>query len=285
MIKNYLYTQRTQEILSHPEWIANVNKRKRKNKVTVVGLNKSICCDGILNRGEFRYADGFWSRSPRGDEEERWRDSPLKILCITKDSNEGVDENAKANDAGWDICCETGRNNACTDVSIDAQFYQRFFRAVAEIVLCYNGRSMEETMQRTANMNQCRNIWEKAPLARINLKKQPGCGGIKDVLLRSYISLYKPVLEEQIVGLDATVIVNSAGKPGMELLKEIYHLERADADYGDGTSDWVYVDRGKKVVVIDTYHFSYNYANWDWERRRLECLYHYYKNRSKYGMD
>ncbi len=52
---NRLYNERTKEILNNCELIKAVNKRKRTNLVTKEGLSKSICLDGILNRGKIVY--------------------------------------------------------------------------------------------------------------------------------------------------------------------------------------------------------------------------------------
>ena len=44
----------------------------------------------------------------------------------------------------------------------------------------------------------------------------------------------------------------------MNFLKKIYKdLECIDKNYGNGRDKWIYIDKIKKLVIIDIYHFSY----------------------------
>lgn len=280
---NKLYNERTKEILKHSELIDEVNKRKRTQFVKEEGLNKSICFDGILNRGEFVYnKDGkYWSRKSRGDEEERWSNSKLRILCITKDSNEGVGEDSDSDDSGWDIRCESGRNNGSEEIKITATFYKNYMAVVSLISSCCQCALAPNMPLEVNNTELCRCIWEEIPLARINLKKQPGGGSISKSLLASYATFYKEVLIKQIKSLNANVIICTSAV-GMNLLKEIYDLERVNAEHLGTKRDWVYVAPKNNITVINSYHFSC----WTrWVEKFQKYFYLYYANRYQYGMD
>ena len=102
-------------------------------------------------------------------------------------------------------------------------------------------------------------------------RSQPGNGSINDSRLSSYISLYGDVLRKQIELINPTVVINSAGKPGMKFFKKIYKdLECIDKNYGNGRDKWIYVDKIKKVIIIDIYHFSHC----GWERYFFKELLH-----------
>lgn len=280
---NELYNEHTKEILNHREWIEEVNKRKRTNFVTKEGLSKSICFDGILNRGKIVYNKDYkyWSCQSRGDEEKQWFMSNLRILCVTKDSNENVSEEAESEDAGWDIRCESGRNNNSDKIKITATFYKNYMEIVAAVFLCYQKAVDKNDLLTENNTDYIRNIWEKIPLARINLKKQPGCGSIPTSLLTSYTRLYEDVLKRQITSLNANVIICTSAT-GMTLLKQIYDLKRVDAEHLGAKRDWIYVDKTNKITVINSYHFSY-WTRWVEKFRKCFCL--YYANRGIYGME
>lgn len=44
----------------------------------------------------------------------------------------------------------------------------------------------------------------------------------------------------------------------MNFFKKIYKdLKCIDKNYGNGRDKWIYIDKIKKLVIIDIYHFSY----------------------------
>ena len=263
------YDERTKYILSHQELIDNVNYRKRSIKSLVAknGIKKPICVDGILFRGNFEYKEDHWTRKTNGHEIEDYLNSLFRILVATKDSNEGVGENDDTTNLGveWDIKTETLRDNNSEEICTSATFGKNYIRVIY-ILMMYRYHSENEILEALTGIDRCRSIWENAPLARINLKKQPGNGSINDSLLSSYISLYKDVLQKQIELINPNVIINSAGKPGMIFFKKIYKdLECIDKNYGNGRDKWIYVDRIQKVVIIDIYHFSHR--GWEWNDR------------------
>ena len=260
------YDERTKCILSHQELIDNVNYRKRSMKSLVAknGIKKPICVDGILLRGKFEYKEGHWTRKSNGHEIEDYLNSFFRVLVATKDSNEGVGENDDTTNRGveWDIRTETLRDNKSNEICINATFAKNYMRVICILMMCRT-HSENEILEVLADIDRCRSIWESAPIARINLKKQPGNGSINDSRLSSYISLYGDVLRKQIELINPTVVINSAGKPGMKFFKKIYKdLECIDKNYGNGRDKWIYVDKIKKVIIIDIYHFSHC----GWER-------------------
>jgi len=262
-----LYGERTEYICSHSELVDNANRRKRSDdsKVSLNGIKKPICKDGVLNRGRIEYIDGYWTRHQSGCECMDYINSPVRLLVVTKDSNEGVEEYEDTTNLGveWDIRSETLRSNDSEAVCITANFAKTYMRIICLLALC--GKHTEtQILEFLQDIDKCRQMWEEAHIARINLKKQPGKASIRDCLLSSYISLYEDVLNAQIDLLNPTVIINSAGKPGLEFLKRRFEnkgldLKCIDGEYGEGKEKWIYTDNINKVIIIDVYHFSYYY--------------------------
>ncbi len=266
-----LYGERTEHICSNPELIDNVNRRKRHvdSMVHPNGIKKPICKDGILNCGRIEFEDGYWTRYPNGCECMDYINSSVRLLVITKDSNEGVEEYEDTTNLGveWDIRSETLRSNNSEDICIVANFAQTYMRIICLLIL-YGTHTETEILDFLQDIDKCRQMWEEAHIARINLKKQPGKASIRACLLASYISLYEDVLNAQIDLLNPTVIINSARKPGLEFLKRRFEnkgldLKCMDGEYGEGNEKWIYTDKTNKVIVIDVYHFSCYYR---WNR-------------------
>lgn len=260
-----LHDERTKYILSHPKLIAEVNasKRSKYSLVAPNGIKKPICEDGILKRGACEYIGGYWTRKSNGHETKDYINSSIRILVATKDSNEGVEENEDTTNLGveWDIKNETLRSNKSEEICIKATFAKTYMRLVS-LLLLFGSHSENEILDVLKDIDRCRNVWEDAPLARINLKKQPGNGYIRDTLLSSYISLYKDVLIRQVQLINPTVIINSAGTPGMNFFKMKYQcLECADEHYDKGQDKWIFIDKATQVIIINSFHFSYGRWN------------------------
>lgn len=265
-----LHCKRTEEILSNPYLVDKVNYRKRspKSKVSLNGINKPICEDGILNRGTVEYKNGSWTRNSNGHEFEDYMNLLIKIVVVSKDSNEGVEEDEDTTTLGcaWDIRNETLRSNNSEEIRINATFAKNYMKIITILVLLHRSCNEAEILKTLDDIDECRKIWEDAKIARINLKKQPGNGSISDSLLSSYISLYEEVLTSQVKLLDPKIIINSSGKPGLGFLKRIYKgLKCIDEECGG----WIYFDNNYNVLIIDVYHFSWL----GWNRGNL----HYYK--------
>lgn len=58
-----------------------------KTRSRQCGDGEEIAPDGLLYRGLFSYADGYWTRRP-GDECRRWEQAPRRVLILTKDLND-----------------------------------------------------------------------------------------------------------------------------------------------------------------------------------------------------
>ena len=96
------YDERTKYILSHPELIDKVNYRKRSENSLVKknGIKKPICKDGILLRGKCEYKGDHWTRNSNGHEIVDYLNSLFRVLVVTKDSNEDVEENEDTTNRG-----------------------------------------------------------------------------------------------------------------------------------------------------------------------------------------
>lgn len=282
-----LHHDRTEYILSHQELVDKANYRKRSlnSKVSLNGIKKPICEDGILHHGGIEYKGGCWTRNSNGHECMDYINSPIRLLVATKDSNEGVEEYVDTTNLGveWDIRNETLRcNNKGGEICIEGTFANTYMRIVCILMLLHNSSCSKTEILKTLNDTEmCRTIWENAPVARINMKKQPGKGSVRDNLLSSYIFLYEDVLKSQIELLCPTVIVNSAGKPGMDFFKRTYKgLRCIDEKYGTGREKWIYADQANNnVTVIDVYHFSF--CGWN---RHDQYYYNELINRLEYAL-
>ena len=240
------------------EWkSASINNNEQKGFVP----------DGILYRGEIIYSDsGFWSRK-HGNEGELWQHSPKRILFITKDLN---------NDEAWDIRSETcrknhsGENNIIIDTSSNFSknyLYQIYGlgHTTSEKIINYDDISDKEAIE----------YFDVSTIARINVKKQLGDPSIKANVLRKYIDKYADLVKQQILLLDADIIV-SCGSIIFHFIKENrYNLEKIN--------DWIYYCCDLNKIIINSWHPAYyGVSTKDFYNGMIEAYYEFLQSHTNF---
>lgn len=238
------------------EWeIASINNKEEADFVH----------DGILYRGKVIYINDGWKHEP-GNEEELWENSSKRILYITKELYDGEGGDA------WDIRCETCRKNETGENTILLDTRSRFTKnypyltyglanITANHYIDFDGFSDEDAIQ---NFDNC-------TLARINVKKQYGNAKINDSTLVKYINKYSNLLKQQILLLDADIIVSCGGKIFNFLRDSCYNLERIN--------DWIYYDASLNKVIINSWHLSYFCISYEsFYTQMMEAYYEFLQN-------
>lgn len=218
-------------------------------------IGEDFCVNGGLQfRGEFflgESSDGFcyWDRK-EGDEETLWKESPKRVLILTKDLNEPGDT--------WDIRKEScGRKaipieqrDASTVQYLNIGFYRRLKRWVYGIFKSTNEFDIPTFDYVCRNSEELAKFYEHAPLVRINCKMESGVSTISNNELSSYINRDKKFLIQQIKIYQPNVIVCCGKKIILnQLVKEIYNLQEI-------VENCVYYSEDSNVLVVDSYHPS-----------------------------
>lgn len=238
------------------EWeSASINNNEQKEFVP----------DGILYRGEIIYSDlGFWSRK-HGNEGELWQHSPKRILFITKDLND---------DEAWDIRSETcrknhsGENNLRTASRFCKNYLYQIYglgHTTSEKIINYNDISDKEAIE----------YFDVSTIARINVKKQLGDSSIKANVLREYIDKYADLVKQQILLLDADIIV-SCGSVIFHFIKEnCYNLEKIN--------DWIYYCCDLNKIIVNSWHPAYyGVSTKDFYNGMIEAYYEFLQSHTNF---
>ena len=157
-----------------------------KTRSRQCGDGEEIAPDGLLYRGLFSYADGYWTRRP-GDECRRWEQAPRRVLILTKDLNDTE---------AWDIRCETGRRNFSgpADATVSAPFYKNLMRWVYGL-LTVDRHGNTRPFDEADRPDTFRPFYDEAPVARVNCKKQPGGSQLTNSALQAFLTRYADLLE------------------------------------------------------------------------------------------
>lgn len=77
------------------KWIEEYENKKVSN------IKDEFCYDGLLFRGDFELINGrCWIRK-QGEEEELWKNSPCRLLILTKDTTQnGGQDDIRSQDTG-----------------------------------------------------------------------------------------------------------------------------------------------------------------------------------------
>lgn len=207
--------------------------------------------DGIMYRGKIEQIENGTERYSNKELENRiWNDAPLRILFLTKDQNAGSDEACEA----WDVRGETGNLSYTFFRNLMYQLYG-LVHAKPEFLVDYNGFTNAQAIE----------LYNTFPIARINAKKEAGTSSIMNQTLRDYIERDKDLLKEQILNLDADIIVCCGYSKYIEdsgslllnfLKKECYGgLDNKDDGWVDNDG-WIYYDKKNNKIAINNWHFS-----------------------------
>ena len=218
------YVAENERILN--EWRKNNEKNGETN----------FADDGILYRGiieEFDY--GTERFSDEDQENKMWNEAPLRILFLTKDQNAGGYD-------AWDVRGETG--------NLSYAFFRNLMYQLYGLV---NTRPGYKADYKFTN-EQAIELYNSFPIARINAKKEAGVSSVSNHTLKYYIERDSRYLKEQILNLDADIIVCCGYSENVEesgnlllnfLMKECqYNLIKQDEN------GWIYYDDQFSEVVL-----------------------------------
>lgn len=230
------YIKENQDILSRWE-LSNI-----KN-----GEN-NFAPDGIMYRGIFSdYGTGI-ERLPdnEGSENEKWANAPLRILFLTKDQNAGGED-------AWDVRGETG------DLS-----YAFFRNLMYQLYGLVNTTTTQKADYEFTNEDAIE-LYNTFPIARVNVKKEAGESSIKNEVLRFYLDRDKKFIKEQILNLDADIIVCCGYSDYVEesgnLLLNFLNNECGFSFERQPDDNWIYFDQALNKIAINNWHLSVRYSS------------------------
>lgn len=212
--------------------------------------------DGIMNKGEANLSkDGrVWRKS--GDENDLWNTAPLRILFLTKDENI-YDEDIYV----WDVRTETFHQKGIEynlNIMSNSSFYRNeanilygILHTNADSMVCFHEFSHEDALK----------FSDKVVFARINCKKDGGSGTISDSELQNAIEKYFDNLKEQIIELDADIIICCGHQQEKNvILNTLYNIYPKEFQYinlGTGKGTGLHYNEKKNILAIDAYHLAY----------------------------
>lgn len=213
--------------------------------------------DGIMNKGEF-YIDEYEAvrRKESGKENALWNECPLRLLFLTKDENAEI---------AWDIRTETFYEKGCglppKNKKISGSFFYQneaciFFglqntKLAENEMIKYDDFSWEDALRFSDD-----NIF-----ARINCKKEVGGSTLSDSVLRDAIKENYKYLQEQILTLDADILVCCGSQNGNNLiLNTVYEIYKDEFEYVncvDGKGTGMHYNSTRNKLAIDAYHLAF----------------------------
>lgn len=237
------YVEENDRILE--EWRKRNKKRGENN----------FANDGIMNKGEF-YTDEYDAvrRERSGKENTLWNECPLRVLFLTKD------ENAKI---AWDVRTETfyekGYELPPKNKTVSGSFFYQnevcllygLRNTNPEKMISYDGFSWEDALK----------FSDEKIFARINCKKEAGNPTILDSVLGDAIKESYKSLKEQILTIDADVLVCCGHqKKNNLILDTVYDIYKGEFEYvncvdSKGTGMHYNIKRNK--LAIDAYHLAF----------------------------
>jgi hypothetical protein len=215
--------------------------------------------DGIMFRGEFaKKNDGNWYRKKSGNENELWAKCPLRILYLTKDQNAGENH-----DQNWD--CRVGSlhhpNSDIADYKlfkVSSGFNQNLANSLYGLATTTPEKFVEFE---DLDEKEVVKVSDEYPFAHINCKKEAGGAKCSDAVLDAAMKEYSAFLKQQILNLDADIIVCSGGWRGnanedvmVNFLNSIGYKFERDKDCGNYVFHY---DETNNKVAISAYHLGY----------------------------
>lgn len=242
------YVAENERILN--EWRKNNEKNGETN----------FADDGIMYRGiieEFDY--GTERFSDEDQENKMWNEAPLRILFLTKDQNAGGYD-------AWDVRGETG--------NLSYAFFRNLMYQLYGLV---NTRLGYKADYKFTN-EQAIELYNSFPIARINAKKEAGVSSVSNHTLKYYIERDSRYLKEQILNLDADIIVCCGYSENVEesgnlllnfLKKECYPgLNKQD-------NNWIYFDEENNNIAINNWHLSARLGAEEWYNQITNAYHHF----------
>ena len=274
------YVEENERILE--EWCKKfVEDKKEDEAYKGYKVEDYFANDGIKNKGKFYIDeppyDGVIRRKENKKENELWAECPLRVLFLTKDENTGGNK-------AWDVRTETFYEKGYglppqNKIVSSSFFYQN------EASLLYgllNTSTMEDGMMRYDGFS-----WEEALsfsdeiiFARINCKKETGGPEISNKILEDAIKEYYNYLKDQILNLDADILVCCGSQNGKNfILNTVYEIYKNEFEYVnciDGKGTGMHYNSKRNKLAIDAYHLAYR-GNGYLEARYNETVGMYYE--------
>lgn len=245
-----------------------VEDKKNDKEYSGYKIESFFAKDGIMFKGDFEgewkpYDNGQtrfrWKRNPNFSENELWANAPLRILYLTKDQNINGDDLHGA----WDVRSETFRypdinykpeymclHTQSTFVRNLVYSLYGIMKTTADSPMKYNGFSNEEALE----------FADKQIFARINCKKEAGGPKISDKVLGDAIKKYYKYLKEQILNLDADILICCGNQNDNNLiLNTVYDIYEDEFEYvncADGKGTGMHYNAKRNKLAIDAYHLS-----------------------------
>ena len=218
--------------------------------------------DGIMNKGEF-YIDKYYDGAIRRRQHESalenimWNECPLRVLFLTKD------EYTSGKDT-WDVRTETFYKKGVeippkNDTVSGSFFYQNeacvlygLRNTTPDKMISYDDFSWEEALR----------FSDEKIFARINCKKEVGGPTISDSVLKDAIKEDYKYLKEQILTLDADILVCCEHQNEENIiLNTVYDIYEDEFEYvscvkGKGTG--MHYNSKRNKLAIDAYHLAYS---------------------------
>ena len=177
-MKDYDYVTENERILE--KWRKRNEERGETN----------FADDGIMYRGQIDDNSTERYESDNKQENKMWNEAPLRILFLTKDQNAGEDCDA------WDVRGETG--------NLSYAFFRNLMYQLYGLVITKSGDKVDYN---SFTNEQAIELYKTFPIARINAKKEAGVSSVSNHTLKFYIEQDRELLKEQILNLDADIII------------------------------------------------------------------------------
>lgn len=200
--------------------------------------------DGVAYKGDihpFTGDDGkICNERQPGNEESIWNNSDKRILFVAKELNDP--------DNPYD-----SRVVMAYDPDNGIEPTDRFLKSMLYIT---NG-VMESTAGKAVEFNgeesmgNLMDTWDKAAVAKINVKKQPGKSVADMAEINSSMQEYRDLLRKQLQLLNANIIVCCDNRAGiLSTIKELVYPDAVQL------SDEAWYDKLSDTLLIESYHLS-----------------------------
>ena len=169
------------------------------------GDSDLFCPDGLHRTGYPSKESGCWQMVSDEQAENRWMNSKIRCLFLTKDHNLQGDQE------GVDVRCETGKDN--TNDRVFYRFYARY------LMLLYGLTRINLTTFTYPSLDEAKNPsnylchFYKTPVVCVNVKKIGGESTCSQKTLSSYLTKDKDKIIKQLHIYDANVIIVCQGEP------------------------------------------------------------------------
>lgn len=222
--------------------------------------------DGVAYKGcihSFTGNDGkIYHERLSGNEEDIWNKSSKRILFIAKELNDP--------DNPYDSRVVM-KYDPANGIKVSHPFLKSMLfitkglmESTADKAAEFNGQEPMENLMST---------WDKAAVAKINVKKQPG-GSFSDMSeINSSMQEYRDLLCKQLQLLEANIIVCCDNKAGiLSTIKELTYPNAVQL------TDEVWYDKQSNTLLIESYHLS---ARLSYEKRYNRVIRNYVDALSK----